>query len=427
MLRKLCYILPLLLALCFTERAAAQYYTWGSDAASLRWNQVRTHDVQLIYPDTVAAVARRTLFYIDTVKPDIGYGFRHGPMRIPFVMHPENFQSNGLVIWLPKRIEFLTSPSVESYSMPWIKQLVAHEYRHAVQYNNLNRGVVRVASWFLGQQGSTLGLIYLPIWTIEGDAVMSETAMSSFGRGLQPRFTLEYRAMDDLSQARRNVDKWFCGSYRDMVPDHYQMGYQICSYTYDHFGKNIWDKVAWYSVRNPYWILPNTVALKKFYKTSEKQLFCDTFHHLSTFWSSLPTPKDSSEPLTTLPAKNYTTYASPLPLDDSTLLVVKSDYNRPSRFVRLNTRTGAEQTICYTGNISTRPDVGGSHVWWTEYRRSLLFEQRVNSQLCYMDLRDGRPRTYPATRNALYPVVMRDSLPAWVEYQPEGLYVVVLP
>lgn len=40
-------------------------------------------------------VARRTLFYIRTVQPDISYGFRHGPMRIPFVMHPENFQSNG--------------------------------------------------------------------------------------------------------------------------------------------------------------------------------------------------------------------------------------------------------------------------------------------------------------------------------------------
>ena len=39
-------------------------------------------------------------------------------MRIPFVMHPENFQSNGLVMYLPKRVEFLTSPAVDSYSMP---------------------------------------------------------------------------------------------------------------------------------------------------------------------------------------------------------------------------------------------------------------------------------------------------------------------
>ena len=35
-----------------------------------------------------------------------------------------------------RQVEFLTSPAIDGYSMPWYKQLVAHEYRHAVQYNN---------------------------------------------------------------------------------------------------------------------------------------------------------------------------------------------------------------------------------------------------------------------------------------------------
>lgn len=423
--RKIGCIFLFLMVLCSTQRATAQYYTWGSDAASLRWDVIRTPDVRIIYPDTVADLARRTLFYIETVKPDIGYGFRHGPMRIPFVMHPENFQSNGLVMWLPKRIEFLSSPSIDGYSMPWLKQLVAHEYRHAVQYNNLNRGLVRIASWLLGQQGSTLGLLLLPLWTIEGDATMSETEMSSFGRGLQPRFTLEYRALGNIAKDGRNCDKWFCGSYREMVPDHYQLGYQLCSYAYTHYGENIWDKVVWYSVRNPYLLLPGTVALKKFYKTSEKKLFTETFDDLNTYWQSLPAVENTTESLTTLPDGNYTTYKWPLPLSDTTVLAFKSDYDRPARFVRIDTRTGDEQLICYTGNLSTRPAIGGGRVWWTEYRRSLLFEQRVNSQLCYMDLSDEKPRTYPDKRKALYPTVVRDSLPAWVEYLPDGTYTVV--
>src|SRR5699024_4347281 len=83
-LRRLAHILAALVALCFAQRAAAQYYTWGSDAASLRWETVRTPDVRVIYPDTVRDAARRTLFYIEAVKPSIGYGFRHGPMPIPF-------------------------------------------------------------------------------------------------------------------------------------------------------------------------------------------------------------------------------------------------------------------------------------------------------------------------------------------------------
>ena len=148
-MRRQLLLLALLCALCGAERAAAQYYTWGSGPPQ-KWSAIRTPDVRMIYPDTVAGIARRTLFYIRSVRPDIGYGFRHGPMRIPFVMHPENFQSNGLVMYLPKRVEFLTSPAVDSYSMPWYKQLVAHEYRHAVQYNNLDRGVIRALSYVLG-------------------------------------------------------------------------------------------------------------------------------------------------------------------------------------------------------------------------------------------------------------------------------------
>lgn len=76
------------------------------------------------------------------------------------------------------------------------------------------------------------------------------------------------------------------------------------------------------------------------------------------------------------------------------MLVLKTDYDRPSRFVRLDTRTGAEEPVCYTGLVSTRPAMSGGRVWWTEYRRSKLFEQRVNSQLCYMDLERGTARTF---------------------------------
>ena len=333
-MKRLLHILLLLCALGFAHEASAQYYTWGSDPAGLKWSTIRTPDVRMIYPDTVSAVARRTLFYIRTVRPDIAFGFRHGPMRIPFVMHPENFQSNGLVMYLPKRVEFLTSPAIDGYSMPWYKQLVAHEYRHAVQYNNLDRGVIRALSYILGQQGSTIGLLCMPIWAMEGDAVMSETAMSSFGRGLQPSFSLGYRAMGRVgrdrkdTRDRRNIDKWFCGSYRDYIPDHYELGYQICSYAWERYGENIWDKVAWYGSRNPYVLATTRVALGKFYKTNVIKLFRETFDELERYWDSLPETGDSAVPLTALPEKNHTTYQWPLPLGDTAVVALKTDLGR---------------------------------------------------------------------------------------------------
>lgn len=425
MKQKILSVIATLAALTSVPQAAAQYYTWGSDPASLRWQSMRTPQVQVIYPDTAAAAARRTLFYIEAARPSIGYGFRHGPLRIPFVVHPVNFQSNGLVMWLPKRVEFLTTPSVDGYAMPWLKQLVAHEYRHAVQYNNLNRGVIRVASWLLGQQGSTVGLLFMPLWALEGDAVMSETEMSSYGRGRQPRFTLEYRAMGDFARSRRNPDKWFCGSYLDPVPDHYQLGYQLCSWAYTRYGENVWDKTARYGVRNPYVFFTNTVALRKYYGTDVKGLFRDTFDDLYRYWSSLPQAADTSRPLTPMPERNYTTYRWPLPLGDTAVLALRTDYDRPMRFVRIDRRTGAEQRVGYTGQVSSRPAMGYGRVWWTEYRRSLLFAERVNSQLCCMELAGGRPRTVAGKRNVLYPAVVSESSLAWVEYVPDGSYTIV--
>lgn len=421
---RLRYILLIVCVVFCAQQASAQYYTWGSDPPQ-KWSSIRTPDVRMVFPDTVADIAQRTLFYIRTVRPDISYGFRHGPMRIPFVLHPENFQSNGLVMYLPKRVEFLTSPAIESYSMPWYKQLVAHEYRHAVQYNNLDRGWIRIASYLLGQQGSALGLLFMPIWALEGDAVMSETEMSSFGRGLQPSFSMGFRAMGSVGRDRRNADRWYCGSYRDYIPDHYQLGYQICSYAYTRYNENVWDKVVRYGVRNPYVFATTYVAMRKYYKTDVGTLFRATFDDLEHYWNSLPQVEDSAAPLTAMPEKNYTTYQWPLPLNDTTALVLKTDYNRPSRFVRLNTRTGNEELICHTGSVSSRPSVGNGRVWWTEYRRSMLFEQRVNSQLCYMELNDGHPRTYPHKRNTLYPTAIGDDGVAWVEYNPDGSYTVV--
>lgn len=424
MRRALLFVLLLTALLFGVRRAEAQYYTWGSDPP-LKWSTIRTPDVRMIYPDTVSELARRTLFYIRAVQPDIAYGFRHGPMRIPFVMHPENFESNGLVMYLPKRVEFLTSPAIDSYSMPWYKQLVAHEYRHAVQYNNLNRGVIRVLSYILGQQGSTIGLLCMPVWAMEGDAVMSETMMSSFGRGLQPSFSLAYRAMGSVGRDHRNIDRWFCGSYRDYIPDHYELGYQICSYAWERYGENVWDRVAWFGSRNPYMLATTRIALEKYYDTNVSRLFRETFDELERFWSSLPEEPDTARPLVELPERNHTEYQWPLALGDTAVLAVKTDLDRVSRFVKVDLRTGREREVAATGLISTRPTLGNGRVWWTEYRRSALFEQRVNSQLCYMNLADGRTRTVGPARRALYPTSTPDAL-GWVEYAPEGRYTVVV-
>ena len=415
------YIFVAVVALAWYSTASAQYYSWGADPENLSWRKIKGERCSVIYPTTATATGYSLMYYINAVQPSIDFGFRHGPMDIPFIVHPENMASNGMVMWLPKRVEIISTPAIDSYSMPWLKQLAAHEYRHAVQYNNLNRRWVKVFSYILGEQSSTIGLLFMPLWGLEGDAVLSETSMSTFGRALQPSFTLHYRANIDELMGKRNLDKLFCGSYRQYVPDHYQLGYQITSYANTKYDENIWDKIVDYAVRHPYVILTTYVGMRKYYKTNTSELTREAFADLKNHWATLPDVTDSSTPIATPKQRSYTKYSHPIFFGTRSVISVKESLDRSAAIVRTNTQTGAEDKICYIGDLSTRPTIQNGKVWWTEYRRSLLFQQRVNSRLCFADLNTTGYRAIYRYRNVLYPTAIEGSNDlAWVEYNTIG-------
>ena len=422
--RKIKYLIFTVLAALAFQHTTAQYYSWGADPLGLKWMKGSTPNVDVIYPISTSQIGHTTLYFADRLNPHISYGYELPALNFPFVIHPENMKSNGLVMWLPKRVEFLSSPAINSYSMPWLKQLVAHEYRHSAQYNNLNVGAVKVLSYILGQQSSTIGLIFMPLWMIEGDATLFETQASTFGRGRQPRFTLEFRAMGDIVDKYRNSDKFFCGSYRDFIPDHYQLGYQMVRYGNQLAGEQMANRIAHYGPRHPWTIIAENRRMRRLFGFSPHQLFQKTFDDLTNFWAEQPIQHNSSNILSTPRTKSYTTYSHPQAIGQNDILLLKENLDRPSHFVMLNKETGHEKRLCYTGDVSTRPiyDQTQQRVWWTEYRRSTMFQERVRSTLCYMDLDKLRPRSVRSRSNILYPTPDDTGGLAWIEYNPNGIY-----
>ena len=426
MKRLLMLITLVLCGLLSTESLVAQYYSWGVDPPTYRWRQMNAKDYRVIYPDTVQPIANRTMYYLDAVQNDISYGYRHPQMNIPFVVHPANFRSNGMVMWMPRRVEFLSTPEIRGYSMPWTKQLVAHEYRHAVQYNNLNRGIVKALSYVLGQQSSTIGLLFMPLWMMEGDAVMSETEMSTFGRGLQPSFTMAYRAHESVAYEYKNFDKWFCGSYKNYIPSHYNLGYLLSRHGYQQYDTVMGDDVAELTSRRPWMVVSNTWVLKKLYGSSRPKLFFDTFLTLEDHWRALADVEETTMPMPVAEPESYTTYSFPQPLGNGRVLFLKETLDKPTAFVIVDEATGEEQRVVYTGYVSTRPAVDTrGRVWWTEYRQSALFGEKVASQLCYMDIKSGTTHKMKKYLNVLYPTPTSGGGFAWVEYTPDGRYTIV--
>ncbi len=115
-----------------------------------------------------------------------------------------------------------------------------------------------------------------------------------------------------------------------------------------------------------------------------------------------------------------------VPYNNESVVTLKEDYLQPRRFV-MHDRSGKEERIAFVGSVSTRPTLGEDRLWWSEYRRSTLFAQRVNSQLCYMDVLSEKPRIVRGIRNALYPTTIDNSENhiAYVEYRADGQYSLV--
>ena len=53
---------------------------------------------------------------------------------MPIILHPYQMNSNGMVVWAPRRLELYTTPMADPlYARDWVTQLAVHEGRHIGQ------------------------------------------------------------------------------------------------------------------------------------------------------------------------------------------------------------------------------------------------------------------------------------------------------
>ena len=129
-------------------------------------------------------------------------------------------------------------------------------------------------------------------------------------RSPQPRFSMAYRADGRVGRDRRNIDRWFCGSYRDYIPDQYERLIRYAPTPGNATARNIWIRPA-VRVAQPYVLATTRVALGKFYKTNASKL-PRNLDELKRYWDSLLETGVSAVPLTALPGKETaTTYQWP--------------------------------------------------------------------------------------------------------------------
>ncbi|MFI3322766.1 MAG: hypothetical protein R3Y50_09620 [Rikenellaceae bacterium] len=356
----------------------AQYYTTGNNSVSTRWNQLKSDDKRIIYPDFFAPKARIVEGYLDTMRNYIATGLNPKIDYLPIILYPDKAKSNGLVTWTPKRMELYTTPSTDGYSLPWLKQLTVHEYRHVVQLSNLNRGFVRGLGYVIGEHAVGLAAALVPTWFYEGDAVVAETQFAQWGRGKQPLFSSPVRAMVAEADGLWNYDFWRAGSYRYNFPSIYELGYFSVWAGQTFYSPQIWDTMLSYCAKNPIIAIFKNRALAKEYNANSEIIINKTLEELKPFWEESFEVESSTKPI--VASKNYyQKYSNPIPYADS--LIFSQYYSKATTysFVMTNVNSGKSSIVQNSAYINSRSIIDGDRVYWSEYKPSLFWDNNSSS------------------------------------------------
>ena len=360
----------LLIALCFLPLAlSAQYFTTGTDPSSVKWERLKSEHFRVIYPDGMDSTSSYIINAFEQNYSIATKGLESKPGKWPVILHNRNTVSNALTPYAPRRIEFFSTPPQDIYAQPWFDQLVLHEFRHSVQYGSVNRGFSKGLYYVFGQQitAGILGL-FAPLWFVEGDAVVQETVMSQSGRGRSPSFEKGLRAQF-LEKGIYSYDKAYNGSFRDYIPDWYELGYLMVGYTRIKYGMDAWSPVMERVGKYPFMVVPFSTALHKQTGKGKSRLYDEIADSLKLSWErqALEITYTPYERISPSPGKDYTQYSEAVFITDSLILVDKTSIDDINRYMEVDFR-GNERVLVTpgAGSLDDALSITNGMVCWAE-------------------------------------------------------------
>ena len=410
------------LTLFIAKSLSAQYYETGVEPLGVKWRQISNGKIRLIYPSDYEHNASAYLNILKTTDTLVGKDYGIGKTKIDVVLHNQSVISNGFVAWAPRRMELITHPAFSGYSQPWSYQLATHEMRHVKQMYALNRNSVRTASFILGQQATGLAAGFVPLWYLEGDAVASETAFSSSGRGRTAPFFQHYRAHYLSNRKPFKYDKWLLGSYKDHIPNHYNFGYQIVTYGQMKYGFNVWTNTIDYVTRKPQTIFPFYFGLKKYTGLSRKELTHNAFRYQDSVWTENSINQRYTEtPPLIKNSKEYKNYEYPCQVDDSTVIALITSLNDIPSFNKINIKTNKETILLHPGFLLGRPYINDSLLIWSEYKPHARWEYKNFGKIIKYNFKTNQKKIFENKGMFGIPIYRAsDNSIYCVEYSPQG-------
>ena len=326
-------IITLLFLFSFFSLTAQNF---GGNPASIKWRQVNTDKARVIFPVGLDSQARRIANIMKLLSDSTAKTIGGLQKKWNIILQNQLTISNAYVRLAPLMSELYMTPDQDNFSngsLRWDDNLIIHENRHMQQFSNFNQGFTKVFSAFLGQEGQLLANgMTVPDYFFEGDAVWQETLVSKQGRGRMPSF---YNGFKSLWVAHKNYSwmKLRNGSYKDFVPDHYALGYQLTAYGYEKYGEDFWKKVTDDAVRFRGVFYPFNRAIERYSGKSYTQLRNDAMQYFKA--KALPAQSNTATAfnyLTREEKNNVVDYRFVNYISDDSILVTKKSYNEIPAF-----------------------------------------------------------------------------------------------
>ncbi|MCB0592477.1 MAG: hypothetical protein H6557_17215 [Lewinellaceae bacterium] len=324
----------------------------GANPFSLKWNQIHTGRVQVVFPQGLEPAGQRVANVVHYLYENNTESIGEGRQKVTILLQNQTIIPNGFVTVGPFRSEFNLTPPQFNCATDWLDVLAIHEYRHVQQFGNSKKGLTRLVKTIAGSWawGGMFGLA-LPRWYLEGDATATETALTASGRGRLPAFDMEYRSLI-LHNLQYSYEKAAAGSLKDFVPDWYSLGYYMTAYARKEFGKDVWADVIAGATRYRGLFYPFNRGLKKRTGLGVKELYRNTMQDLERDWKAeeARTASALGEQADTRPKKNITHYTNPQYLNEETLVMAKSGYDQIPVYIQIGP-DGQEEKLAEPGII----------------------------------------------------------------------------
>lgn len=381
----------------------------GNNPSTLRWKYIQTPALKIIFPDGNYKEASRIADIINFISDSAAVSIGDKRKHLTMLLQTQQVISNGYVGLMPYRSElFATGIQNQNYlgSLAWLDVLAIHEYRHALQYINNRRGLTKMmyiaggeTFWQLAQSTA------IPNWFYEGDAVQTETVLTGAGRGRNPHFFNEQRALL-LNNKKYGYQKARNGSFISMLPDHYRLGYAMLHQVRWEKGPDVWRKIIEDGASYKGLIYPFSKAMKRHSGYGTRKTYMRTYDTLQQQWQ-----KELSElkltPVTQLspePKRIVTNYEWPHHQADGSIICRRESYNRTQEVVKIT--NGKVSTLSVMGLTVTEPylSVRNDVAAWTELTTDNRFMNRNYSDIVSYDIKTDTKRKITTYSKLFSPV-----------------------